>query len=117
MSTGDTTIEGDVVFNDNRTQIKNSSNTTLFDIDIANTAVNIDMDLTVSNNVTFDNSITFNIDNSSNVNVFKVVGASGNTTIGGTLDVTGIVKPKQHNTKHKQHSTGALDCRRWRRHC
>ena len=52
MSTGDTTIEGDVVSNDNRTQIKNSPNTTLFDIDIANTTVNIDLDLTVSNNVT-----------------------------------------------------------------
>ena len=107
MSTGDTTIEGDVVFNDNRTQIKNSSNTTLFDIDIANVAVNIDMATTISNNVTFDNDITFNIDNSSSVNVFKVLGASGNTTIGGTLDVTGIVN-LNNTTQSTSNTTGAL---------
>ncbi len=107
MSTGATTIEGDVVFNDNRTQIKNSSNTTLFDIDIANVAVNIDMATTISNNVTFDNDLTFNINNSSSTNVFQVLGATGNTSIGGTLDVAGVFN-LNNTTSSTSTGTGAL---------
>ena len=96
----DMTVNNSATFNNNLT-INNSTSNTMFDIDVVNAtavfntdmtfnnATVIDNTLEVSNNVTFNNGLVFNIDNSSNVNVFKVDGSTGNVTIGGDLIVQG----------------------------
>jgi hypothetical protein len=86
----DFTVNNATTINNNLV-VNNTSNVAIMDIDVTNATFNIDASLTVSNNVTFDNSITFNIDNTSNVTVFTVNGSNGNTTVGGGLTVSGDV--------------------------
>jgi hypothetical protein len=98
--TGGTTINNtlavsnDVTFNgDNTFNIANSSSTSVFAIDVANTTFAIDLDMTVNNSATFNNDVViagdnnFTINDSSSTTVFDIDVANNTTVIGGATTV------------------------------